>query len=113
MKMITENLNEDWMKDNPEYFSGLASTYATLKNDRLVSQEMVSPYIQNFPMNISLSNFSEQPSEKGLEIALEGFAVLFKVAAGVLLVSALGVCIFNFVRSRNCLLYTSDAADEG
>jgi len=113
MKMITENLNEDWMKDNPEYFSGLASTYATLKNDRLVSQEMVSPYIQNFPMNISLSNFSEQPSEKGLEIALEGFAVLFKVAAGVLLVSALGVCIFNFVRSRKAAEATTNYASNG
>lgn len=113
MKMITENLNEDWMKDNPEYFSGLASTYSTLKNDRLVSQEMVSPYIQNFPMNVSLNNFSKEPSEKGLEIALEGFAVLFKVAAGVLLVSALGVCIFNFIRSRKAAEATTDYASNG
>jgi hypothetical protein len=113
MKMITEDLTEELFTDDPLIPQGIISTYQAIKKNRMVSQEMVSPYIQNFPMNISLSNFSELPSEKGLDIALEGFAVLFKVAAGVLLVSALGVCIFNFVRSRKAAEATTANASSG
>lgn len=113
MKMITENLTEELFTDDPLIPKGIITTYETIKRDRMVSQEQVSPYIQHFPMNVSLGNFTEKPSEKGLDIALEGFAVLFKVTAGVLLVSALGVCIFNFIRSRKAAEATSDAATNG
>jgi hypothetical protein len=78
----------------------ISSSIERMQNDRLVCQSDVAPFIQHFPMNISLDNFSEEPSEKGLDIALEGMSMLFKVAAGVALVGVLGICIYNFIRSR-------------
>lgn len=94
MKMIgLESFNADPV--------GIAFTAERIKETRAVSQADVAPFIQHFPMNVSLSNFSEEPSSKGVDIALEGFATLFKVAAGVALVGILGVCIYNFIRARN------------
>ena len=80
---------------------GISCTYERMLETREVSRADIAPFIQHFPMNVSLTNFSEEPSSKGIDIALEGFATLFKVAAGVALVGILGVCIYNFIRSRN------------
>jgi hypothetical protein len=98
------------LQDNPEAHTGIASTFEKIKQDRVVSQSDIAPFIQYFPMTVSISNFDEQPSPRGLEIALEGFAMLFKVTAGVILVSVLGVCIYNFIRSRKNAESTSDMA---
>lgn len=119
LHLITQPQSAVDNPDEPEFIEsqnfqgigmGIATVFQKIKNDRVVCQADVEPYIQHFPMNINLSNFSEQPSEKGYDMALEGFAMLFKVTAGVLLVSALGVCIYNFVRSRKTAEVTTDMA---
>lgn len=93
----------------------ITATWDRIRDTRLVSQADVNPFIQHFPMNVSLNNFSEQPSSKGIEIAMEGFAALFKVAAGVALVGVLGACIYNFIRGRNAAetVVNSAAAVQG
>lgn len=89
---------------------GISCTMERIKETRQVSRADVAPFIQHFPMSVSLNNFSEEPSSKGVDIALEGFATLFKVAAGVALVGILGVCIYNFIRSRNAATSAVDSA---
>lgn len=96
--------------EDPTLPNGIIGTYERIKQTQMVSQADVQPYIQHFPMNVSVTNFDEEPSGRGLEIALEGFAMLFKVTAGVILVSTLGVCIYNFIRSRKNAESTSDMA---
>lgn len=113
MKMIVENLTEENFSDDPSLPVGIITTFEKIRHTRMVSTTDVKPFIDYFPMNVGLDNFTDLPSEKGLDIALEGFAVLFKVTAGVLLVSALGVCIFNFIRSRKAAEATADAATSG
>lgn len=89
---------------------GISCTMERIKETRQVSRADVAPFIQHFPMSVSLNNFSEEPSSKGVDIALEGFATIFKVAAGVALVGVLGIAIYNFVRSRNSAATSVDSA---
>lgn len=110
MEMQTAPLVELLGKENTDLSTGIASTFQKIKSTRTVSQTDVEPFINYFPMTVSLSNFSEEPSEKGLDMALEGFAVLFKVAASIALVGALGICIYNFIRSRQAAETTTDFA---
>lgn len=110
MEMNTAPLVELLGTDNDTMSTGIASTFQKIKTDRAVSQADIEPFINYFPMTVSLSNFSEEPSEKGLDMALEGFAVLFKVAAGIALVGVLGICIYNFIRSRQAAEMTTDFA---
>lgn len=66
----------------------------------LVSREDVEPYINSFPPTVALEDFDEQPSKRGYDMALEGFASFLKVGLAVAVVGAIGFLVWHLISSR-------------
>lgn len=87
-----------------ESFDGDAQEVAELLNliqvTGRVSRTQIQPYVQHFPVYVGLANFTEEPSEQSVGIALEGMSVLLKVAIGVALAGVIGAIVLHVVNSR-------------